>query len=212
MNGGDSGYGTYNSTYSGAFKANKASRSYSFGRMNTNLNIGDVSFDASMSDAAYGNSDTVQPLSSNKLLYYKVGNTVINEANIDVGNVLSELQLKADTDLSNTTPKQAFKDISIGWCMPEYSAGISKAWGVLHTAETAGYVFAYIRGVSSGNSISRYLSVNGSSLAFGGGEQQRSQASSSCFIPVNKNDTYQTFNLSDTPAKGVIFYPLKGAN
>lgn len=60
-------------------------------------------FDASKYNSKYGNSENVQPPSSNKLLYYRVGNTIINEANIDVGNILSELQLKMDVTHSNDT-------------------------------------------------------------------------------------------------------------
>lgn len=62
-------------------------------------------FDASKYNSKYGNSEYVQPPSSNKLLYYKVGNTIINEAQIDVGNVLSDLQLKANVDFNNITNK-----------------------------------------------------------------------------------------------------------
>ena len=61
--------------------------------------------DASLSNSIYGNSNRVQPPSSNKLLYYRVGNTIINEAQIDVGNVLSDLQLKANVDFNNITNK-----------------------------------------------------------------------------------------------------------
>ena len=64
-----------------------------------------INIDASSSSFIYGNSDTVQPPASKKFIYYKVGNTVINESQIDVGNVLSDLNLlesqKADkTQLS----------------------------------------------------------------------------------------------------------------
>lgn len=58
---------------------------------------------ASASNPIYGNSDTVQPPSSNKLLYYKVGDVVINETSIDVAEVLNEIQTKLDTDHSNDT-------------------------------------------------------------------------------------------------------------
>ncbi len=51
----------------------------------------DVNFDAGNSNSIYGNSETVQPPSSNKLLYYKVGHTVINSGSIDVANILSDI-------------------------------------------------------------------------------------------------------------------------
>ena len=51
----------------------------------------DVNFDAGNSNSIYGNSETVQPPSSNKLLYYKVGHTVTNSGSIDVANILSDI-------------------------------------------------------------------------------------------------------------------------
>lgn len=73
-------------------------------------NIGTQTFNASYANPVYGKSETVQPISSNKLLYYKVGNTVVNETEIDMGNVLVDLQKfkeqldqKVNVDSSNLT-------------------------------------------------------------------------------------------------------------
>lgn len=67
-------------------------------------------FDASLCSSVYGNSTTVQPPSSNKLLYYKVGNTLTNESEIDVANLTNDvlnvqnsLTNKADANLGNCT-------------------------------------------------------------------------------------------------------------
>lgn len=81
-------------------------------------------FDASLANSIYGNSDSVQPNSSNKLLYYKVGGTIVNESTIDVENVLTELQQKADYSLSNAVPSQVFINNVINWGLPDYSAGV----------------------------------------------------------------------------------------
>ena len=69
-----------------------------------------MKFDAARSSAVYGESDTVQPPSSNKLLYYKVGNTLTNESEIDVANLTNDvlnvqnsLTNKADANLGNCT-------------------------------------------------------------------------------------------------------------
>lgn len=97
-------------------------------------------FDAYRSSHIYGNSTTVQPSSSNKLLYYKVGNVVVNESLIDVGNVFSDLQLKMDADHSNDTNPYIIETYrngtswsrvwSDGWC--EQGGFADK--GVLNTA------------------------------------------------------------------------------
>lgn len=46
-----------------------------------------INFNASRSSSIYGNSNTVQPSSSNKLLYYVVGNTEIEEAATDITQI-----------------------------------------------------------------------------------------------------------------------------
>ena len=89
-----------------------------------------VNLDISTINSVYGNSETVQPPSSNKLLYYKVGHTVTNSGSIDVANVLSDINLleanKADKDLSNCTKPYVtetykngaswYRVWSDGWC------------------------------------------------------------------------------------------------
>ena len=89
------------------------------------------SFDASRSSSVYKTGQKyVQPPSSNKLLYYKVGHTVTNSGSIDVANVLSDINLletnKADKDLSNCTKPYVtetyqngaswYRVWSDGWC------------------------------------------------------------------------------------------------
>ena len=64
-----------------------------------------ASFNASRANPIYGASNTVQPPSSNKLLYYKVGETIINETTVDISNILNEIATlssqKADINFSN---------------------------------------------------------------------------------------------------------------
>ena len=111
-------------TFSGAFKANGAGKPNRSG--DSPAGYYGLSFDASASNDIYGKSETVQPKSSNKLLYYKVGNTITNESEIDVSNVLSDLQQKVNTDLSNCTKPYIietysngaswYRIYSDGWC------------------------------------------------------------------------------------------------
>ena len=79
-------------------------------------------FDASRSNSIYGASTTVQPPSSNKLLYYRVGNNVVNQSAINVGNVLGEMLNKADTDFGNVS--SAGKAAAVGWAMPDLEKGV----------------------------------------------------------------------------------------
>lgn len=109
-----SGYGTVN----GAFERGN---SFSGNGINAHANW-PVSFDASRSSSIYGNSDTVQPPSSLKLLYYCVGNTVVNEGEIDVSKVLDEAVLKSsleEVQVVVETYKNGhswYRVWSDGWC------------------------------------------------------------------------------------------------
>ena len=91
----------------------------------------------------YGNSDTVQPPASLKLLYYCVGNTVVNEAQIDAGGLVAQVEQKANTTLDNVTPCQEFKSQSISWGMPSdnYIDLILGANGTDYTAPANGYFY-----------------------------------------------------------------------
>lgn len=59
------------------------------------------SIDASRVNALFGKSNTVQPPSSNKLLYFVVGNTYVNQEDIDIAQVESEINNKLNIDHSN---------------------------------------------------------------------------------------------------------------
>lgn len=80
------------------------------------------SLDASRSNAIYGNSDTVQPNAVKKLLYICVGNTIVNEDQIDVSQVLSEAVLRSSLEEVQTvieTYKNGtswYRIWSDGWC------------------------------------------------------------------------------------------------
>ncbi len=114
--------------FSGAFKADTGARPNISG--NSPAGYYGLSFDASASNDIYGNSETVQPKSSNKLLYYKVGNTISNESEIDVSNLTNDILLlqnsKLDIDLSNCTKPYVtetysngaswYRIYSDGWC------------------------------------------------------------------------------------------------
>ena len=131
------------------------------GNYGTRINI-----DASRSSSVYGNSDTVQPPSSNKLLYYKVGHTVTNSGSIDVANVLSDINLletnKADKDLSNCTKPYVtetykngaswYRVWSDGWCEQGGYCGSNGDYTFLKTFKDTNYTVSACTGNDAGNS------------------------------------------------------------
>lgn len=90
------------------------------------------SFDASRSSSTYQDGASVQPDHHVVYAYYKVGNTIVADESIDLGNVLTQLaamqtQLagKADKDLSNTNPSQEFLDSVASGTSVDVSAAIT---------------------------------------------------------------------------------------
>lgn len=90
------------------------------------------SFDASRSSSTYQDGASVQPDHHVVYAYYKVGNTIVADESIDLGNVLTQLaamqtQLagKADKDLSNTEPSQEFLDSVASGASADVSAAIT---------------------------------------------------------------------------------------
>ena len=89
-------------------------------------------FDASRSSSTYQDGASVQPDHHVVYAYYKVGNTIVADESIDLGNVLTQLaamqtQLagKADKDLSNTNPSQEFLDFVASGASADVSAAIT---------------------------------------------------------------------------------------
>ena len=89
-------------------------------------------FDASRSSSTYQDGASVQPDHHVVYAYYKVGNTIVADESIDLGNVLTQLaamqtQLagKADKDLSNTEPSQEFLDSVASGASADISAAIT---------------------------------------------------------------------------------------
>ena len=139
--------------------------------------------------------DTVDSLS----LYFYVGETVQNANLIDAGRIGEQLAGKVDIDLTNANPSQAFKNKSVSWGIPDYSAGVSKS-NTTYTAEVAGLVVCY----ASGNKNCT-VHVNETLVGLVGGSATNVMYNFECFVA--KGDVYKLTNWSN-----ISFYPLKGAN
>lgn len=186
----------------GALKIINTASPYKIAEASSGSGKSQFGIDASRSSSIYGNSDTVQPPSSNWFLYYVVGNTITNESEIDVGNVLSDLQLKADTDLANVTAAaQNFKDMSVGWGIPDYASGVTIPSG--YTAPTDGWIYA----ISSANSHDNYSLLYVDEIKVGNAQGGSTiQDPVSLYALVGKGSTV-TFTRCTT-----TFYPMKGVS
>lgn len=153
----------------------------------------------------YRDNAWVCPQSKNLLRYYKVGNTITNVENIDVGNVLKELQAlsvnSANVSLSNVS--SAGKQTSVGWGMPNYAAGIQKTSGF--TSDKAGLVLI-IANVSD-NGTAHVLKINGTEIFNNrwGASYLNGIVTHTIPVPAGTKIEY----TSPTTVK-IMFYPFKG--
>ncbi len=169
-----------------------------------------IGFDASKSNPIYGKSDTVQPPASLKLLYYKVGNTVVNEELIDVGNIISDVSNlqnnKADTNLANTEASQSFIDKVFEWFGLDFSRAVSQSNNIEYTAPFAGCVY-YYAGASYQSGTFAYLYINDiANVLISTG--MNPGCTSSNYFRVNKGDKYKSYGGVFVELK---FIPFKGA-
>lgn len=163
----------------------------------------------------YRDNAWVRPQSKNLLRYYKVGNTITNVENIDVGNVLKELQAlsvnSANVSLSNVS--SAGKQTSVGWGMPNYAAGVSVSFPLSNskfTAPSKGIYMVNAKWAGDNNGVNAF--VNGTKIASGGNSQPGGayvDTGSSVFIPLDKGDILY-FDQACRAVRLSMFYPMKG--
>lgn len=65
-------------------------------------------FDASLSSSIYGNSNTVQPQSVKVLYYIVVATSTKTQIEVDIDEIATDLNGKADVDLTNAVPTSSF--------------------------------------------------------------------------------------------------------
>ena len=140
-----------------------------------------------------------------KYLYICVGNTVINESQIDAGGLVAQMEQKANIFLDNILPSQSFKTQITSWIIPDYSAGIVPSSGFVCPTDGLIHIVTWY---SSGtywvkiNDIQVYQFVSGSG-----------HMAINLELNVSKGDVI-TFALPTLKYEFDVihFYPLKGAN
>lgn len=105
--------GNHFGTASGAFSYNNTNKGYSDGNA---YEQGPVTFDASGSNSIYGNSDTVQPQSVKVLYYIVIATSTKTAIEVDIDEIATDLNGKADVDLTNVNNSGTSKVAS--WAMP----------------------------------------------------------------------------------------------
>jgi hypothetical protein len=118
------GWGRDGLSATGAFQASgSAAMSDTINGYN---NANNVTFDASRSSSIYGNSTTVQPQTIKVLYYIVIATSTKTDIQVDIDEIATDLNGKADTDLSNCTKPHIvetyvngtswYRVYSDGWC------------------------------------------------------------------------------------------------
>lgn len=190
-------------TASGAFSYNNTSKGQSSG---DNFEQGPVTFDASSSNSIYGRSNTVQPQSIKVLRYICIATSTKTDIEVDIDEIATDLNGKADVDLSNINPASAIKAEITSWGMPDYTSGVSKSANVDYTADSNGFIIA-VPSIQSGESRFK-ISINGTEFMFFQGytNTDYEHLTNGC-IPIAKNSTYRLTLLANCYVK---FFPCIG--
>ena len=140
-----------------------------------------------------------------EVFYYMVISTEGQTAKveIDINKVYEDLNLKANNDLSSVASvASSFKEASVGWGMPDYSAGVGKASNTQFTAESDGFLLYNYAGATSTNT----LTINNISINLT--TQAQYSHGVALMLPIPKGATYKLTGGGNK----LIFYPLKGVN
>jgi len=143
--------------------------------------------DASLSNTIYGNSNTVQPQSIKVLYYIVIATTTKTDIEVDIDEIATDLNGKADIDLSNVNATGTSK--VAGWSMPSSTSEdvTLGANGATYTAPANGW-FTLVGYNGSAGSTTLYNTT--SSVIFTTGSPT-SDYYAELSVPCAKNDVIQ---------------------
>lgn len=139
--------------------------------------------------------DAAPRLSGDFVYYAKIGYFFTDE-NAAITKVFPEMSLN-----------ELFLSGKVGYnYFPDYSKGVGKAWGTVHTAEADGWLAAYSYGWEQ-SYTNPTLTISGASFKIVGCAGML--ACSTLFMPVSKNETYIAHS---GVTNSLTYYPVKGIN
>ena len=149
--------------------------------------------------------------------YIVIATLTKTDIQVDIDEIATDLNGKADTDLSNSTPAQSFKNSCITWGTPDYANGItvaaSSANEQTYTAPTAGF---FNFNLWSQGSTYAYVKVNDTYALYGDnyGTSSSTYINFTGSIQVDKNDVikFKTSKQISTWGNNNYFFPVKGGN
>lgn len=155
----------------------------------------------------FQNGAKVQP-DHTKYPYYMVISTEgqTAEVEIDINKVYEDLNLKANGDLSNVASvASSFKEASVGWGIPDYSAGVSKTNNTQYTAETDGLLWIRLDDYNNGSS----LVLDGKTFTINLSGSNQVQISNLTLF-ISKGTKYKVVFGRTSSNTSITFFPCKG--
>lgn len=143
---GDTGWLRNSDEQTGCFKTGTVSKSV-FNNNGRTTNYS-THLDASLSSYIYGNSNTVQPQTIKAYYYIVIANSTKTDIQVDIDEVVTDLNGKADTDLSNVTdtgyikmagasmPSNRYIDLTLGASGTTYTAPANGYFWITYEAST----------------------------------------------------------------------------
>ncbi len=149
-----------------------------------------------------------------KYNYVCVATSVKQPAIVEIDNVITDLNGKADIDLSNSNPSQTFINNSMDWGMPDYSSVIDISSSV-DTTSTQNRSYSYpimVYFMATSSWVSGYsITVEIDGTKYGNCNHSYSACPTTLTIPANTNfKAYVEGGMPDVH-KIVRIIPMKGA-
>ena len=146
---------------------------------------GTLTLDASQSSSIYGNSSTVQPQTIKGYYYIVVATSTKTDIQVDIDEIATDLNDKADVDLTNTT-NQA-KILMSGMAMPsnKYINLTLGASGATYTAPANGYIF-WTQRLPANNGMWVLVNDNQNQYIYGKSLNSSTTSATTIFLPVMK--------------------------
>lgn len=126
---------------------------------------GNISLDASRSSSTYQDRAKVNPDHVVYRAYVVLYDSAAEASVAQAAEFMTALSGKANVALDNVSPAQSFKDMSIGWGMPNYNAGVSISADADYTCPNNGFVQFVFAHVDHAENI---LTINGQQLFISG--------------------------------------------
>jgi len=144
--------------------------------------------------------------------YIVVATSTKTDIQVDIDQLATDLNGKADVDLTNISASASAKNNIISWGMPDYSAGISvlsaTSSATAFTAPCDGYILLFL---GTGSSVRMDVYINDVWVA-DMIDTGSAGVNMSYNILISKGSTFYATNQNNYVTGACKFYPMKGAS